>query len=467
MSTSSWGIFDQWRKGLLGFGDPTKEGASTTFDDEWRKKKLRRGQTESSNLSTAGGVEPTGNIIPRRHLKRGESSGTGIPSHMDPNYIPRNRIGKEYPQASAQDIKEGKTIQLASGKHVVVPGASARVLASKNPNVAHVSKSGQVTYKQDASKTPNLAKGNNKVYQDAIMRGGKGANVPQDLNWWQKLSGMFNSKFDMDGAMASWKEKGGFEGLMANPAFTMGLAFMQAGAEGKTIGQGALDNVMKAGGISSYYKKMLKDREEAPIEVTATDIGEVKSLLQSMDISGPSKVEKFFGFLGGKKNMEFKWDLASEEIAVELQKEINKLKKNKKPGAPEVVYDTTKKLQILKRMFEEGRFKKKGGTWFTDATLQTTQEIPTLDSKPKINKNNPLEGYVGFAQGGQIQKGQPAIVGEEGPEYFLPQESGNVLSNDDSQIFAMLLASNPQLQNVSKQRAERILRSRFPEYFEG
>jgi len=165
--------------------------------------------------------------------------------------------------------------------------------------------------------------------------------------------------------------------------------------------------------------------------------------------------------------MEFKWDLASEEIAVELQKEIKKLKENKKPGAPEVVYDTTKKLQILQRMFNEGRFKKKGGTWLTDATLQTTQKIPTLDSnKPKINKNNPLKGYVGFAQGGQIQEGQPAIVGEGGPEYFLPKESGKILSNDDSRIFAMLLAANPQLQQVSRTRSEKILRNRFPEYFE-
>ncbi len=292
-----------------------------------------------------------------------------------------------------------------------------------------------------------------------------GNNQQEQLKWWQVLAN--KAGIDFDKAAASWKEKGGFEGLMANPAFTMGLAFMQAGAEGKTLGSGALNNVMKAAGISSHYKQILKDREQAPIEVTAQDVGEVKSLLQSMDISGPSNVEKFFGFLKGERKMEFKWDLASEEIAVELQKEIKKLKENKKPGAPEVVYDTTKKLQILKRMFDEGRFKKKGGTWLTDATLQTTQKIPTLDSnKPKINKNNPLKGYVGFAQGGQIQEGQPAIVGEGGPEYFLPKESGKILSNDDSRIFAMLLAANPQLQQVSRTRSEKILRNRFPEYFE-
>ena len=71
------------------------------------------------------------------------------------------------------------------------------------------------------------------------------------------------------------------------------------------------------------------------------------------------------------------------------------------------------------------------------------------------------------AQGGPVQAGKPYVVGEKGPEVIIPRSDGNVLANDDSQIFAMLLASNPQLQNVSKQRAERILRSRFPEYFEG
>jgi len=40
------------------------------------------------------------------------------------------------------------------------------------------------------------------------------------------------------------------------------------------------------------------------------------------------------------------------------------------------------------------------------------------------------------------------------------------LSNDDSRIFAMLLTANPQLQQVSRTRAEKILRNRFPEYFE-
>ena len=78
-----------------------------------------------------------------------------------------------------------------------------------------------------------------------------------------------------------------------------------------------------------------------------------------------------------------------------------------------------------------------------------------------------LESIPNKAQGGPVQQGKPYVVGEKGPEIIIPRSDGDVLTNDDSQIYAMLLASNPQLQKVSKQRAERILKSRFPEYFEG
>ena len=69
------------------------------------------------------------------------------------------------------------------------------------------------------------------------------------------------------------------------------------------------------------------------------------------------------------------------------------------------------------------------------------------------------------AEGGPVTAGQPYLVGEKGPEVVVPNQNATVLSNDDSQVMSMLLASNPQLQNISRARAEGILRSRFPEYF--
>ena len=293
----------------------------------------------------------------------------------------------------------------------------------------------------DASKTPNL-------YKDNIMQGGVGIKQGEDPSWWQGLANKFNSKFNIDEAMAHWKDKGGFEGLMANPAFTMGLAFMQAGAEGKTLGQGSLDNVMKAAGISSHYKKIIEDRKLEPIQATGSDIAEVKDMLKSINIEEGNWFENL---LGGKKSGA-RYEAAVEEIAIQFQAEIRKKQKQLKADGKSQVIRRTDQLKILENLVKSGKIQKKE-SWLsrlgiTSGTLQDTS------------------GTKGFARGGPVRANNAYVVGEEGPEIMIAKSSGKVLSNDDSQIFAMLLAANPQLQKVSKARAEKIMRSRFPEYFE-
>ncbi len=278
-----------------------------------------------------------------------------------------------------------------------------------------------------------------------------GNNQQEQLKWWQVLAN--KAGIDFDKAAASWKEKGGFEGLMANPAFTMGLAFMQAGAEGKTLGSGALNNVMKAAGISSHYKKIIEDRKQEPIQATAQDVDEVKGLLKSIGIEEGNIFEKVWSKVTGQGNQQVKFDLAAHEIAVQLQKEVRDWQaKNKHPdGTPKIIRPDDK-IIILQKLIKNKKVKYKKSIFDRIGISSTIEK-----DMPKLTN---------YAQGGQIQKGQPAIVGEGGPEYFLPQETGKVLSNDDSRIFAMLLAANPQLQQVSRTRSEKILRNRFPEYFE-
>ena len=283
------------------------------------------------------------------------------------------------------------------------------------------------------------------IYPDAITTGGQGTQQG-DIGFLQRLSNL--AGVDMDKAAAMWKDKGGFEGLMSNPAFTMGLAFMQAGANGKTLGQDALNNVVKAAGISAEFKDRIEARKQAPIQATAGDIAEVKDLLQTMKIDEPNMWEKAFGWIKGD-NVTAKYDEAAEQIAVEYQKEIAILQKNNKSGKP-LVIDTPLKKRIIKKVLKSGKIKHKKG-WFgpvTKGTIQGTSEDPFK------------------ARGGPVKANKAYIVGEEGPEIMIAKSSGKVLSNDDSQIFAMLLAANPQLQKVSKARAEKIMRSRFPEYFE-
>jgi len=264
-------------------------------------------------------------------------------------------------------------------------------------------------------------------------------NVQQDPKWWEKLGNM--AGVDMTKAAAQWKDKGGFEGLMANPAFTMGLAFMQAGAEGKTLGQGALNNVMKAAGVSSHYKRLMEAKAGGVTEVTTGQMDQIKSVLGTKGISAPILRKVLPG------NQSEMYQQAVEDIAFKVQKKVSTMKAAAKASGKDIEVGSRLYKKVIDSMIASGEISTKGGInvggyQIIDRTLETK------------------------AQGGPVAKGQPYVVGEGGPEYFLPKESGKILSNDDSRIFSMLLAANPQLQNVSRTRSEKILRNRFPEYFE-
>ena len=280
---------------------------------------------------------------------------------------------------------------------------------------------------------------------DPITQGGTGVKFAEDQGFLSKLSNM--AGVDMDKAAANWKDKGGFEGLMSNPAFSLGLALMQSSANGKTINQGILDNFVKSAKISAEFKDRIEARKQEPIQATQADIGEMKTMLERFKISDPNIWEKGFSWLKGE-NATADYDRAVESIAIEYQKRIASAQKNNKSGKP-LVIDSNFKEKILKDLLDSKEFKEKKG-WFGPFTKGTLEQKSVFK-----------------AQGGPVESGKPYVVGEKGPEIIIPTSDGNVLSNDDSQIFNMLLASNPQLQKVSKQRAERILKARFPEYFEG
>jgi hypothetical protein len=284
---------------------------------------------------------------------------------------------------------------------------------------------------------------------DPITQGGTGVKFSEDQGFLSKLSNM--AGVDMDKAAANWKDKGGFEGLMSNPAFSLGLALMQSSANGKTINQGILDNFVKSAKISAEFKDRIEARKQEPIQATQADIGEMKTMLERFKISDPNIWEKGFSWLKGE-NATADYDRAVESIAIEYQKRIASAQKNNKSGKP-LVIDSNFKEKILKDLLNSKDFKEKKG-WFGPFTSGT------LEKKSEFRSNN-------REHGGPVESGKPYVVGEKGPEIIIPTSDGNVLSNDDSQIFNMLLASNPQLQKVSKQRAERILKARFPEYFEG
>ena len=105
--------------------------------------------------------------------------------------------------------------------------------------------------------------------------------------------------------------------------------------------------------------------------------------------------------------------------------------------------------EVIQEMIDSGEIDKKGGLSIGGVSLYDA----TLEAKP-------------LEHGGTAHAGKAHLVGEKGPEVFIPKETGEVIANDDTQVFSMLLAANPQLQKVSKERAMKILKAKFPEYFD-
>ena len=398
--------------------------------NDWKKENQSQSDgfedylpTQGGTLDTAGGVKGSG--INATMNRTGESPLIKNPIFpTDPN----KGFGKvlAVPPGGGQVIIGGKTFN--APKSVLTD--KAKIAQDNAIKQAQVNAS---------NKTPM------GMPSDPIVTGGSGVKQAEDMGFMQKLSNM--AGVDFDKAAANWKDKGGFEGLMSNPAFSLGLALMQSSANGKTINQGILDNFVKSAKISTEFKDRIEARKQEPIQATEADIGEMKTMLERFKIAEPNIWEKGFSFLKGE-NATADYDRAVEAIAIEYQKRIANAQKNNKSGKP-LVIDSTFKERILKEMLNSKDFKEKKG-WFGPFTKGT------LEKKSVFR-----------AHGGPVEAGKPYVVGEKGPEIIIPTSDGNVLSNDDSQIFNMLLASNPQLQKVSRQRAEKVLRSRFPEYFEG
>lgn len=241
----------------------------------------------------------------------------------------------------------------------------------------------------------------------------------------------------------NWKDKGGFEGLMANPGFTLGLAMMQSSAQGRPISESLLNNVLASGEISSAYADRIKARSKVLGPVSEAQREEVRSVLIESNIFKGSVGQKFKNFFKGK-NTEALNRRALDDI---YDKAYKMAQKKASPGK-EVRVDRDIIEQAVRELEKEGKLdiSDKGiMSFFFGRGVQSTTP--------------------GLAKGGPAEAGKEYIVGEEGPEMFVPEVDGNVIKNDDAKVVNMLLEHNPQLKNISRARAVKILKNRFPDYF--
>ena len=272
---------------------------------------------------------------------------------------------------------------------------------------------------------------------------------PNDLNSIaNKDPGMFQRIFGIDTKTfaQNWKNKGGYEGLMANPAFLLGLGIIQSSAQGKPIGSDIFDVAVKSGAISAQYADRLKERTGLLAPITESQRESMRAVLEEQGITQPGWFDSLKN-LFGNENADAKYREAldmiynrAEELANAESKRIGK----------KVRFDPRKYAKdAVQQLQDEKKLEVRENGLIVSGTVQ---------AKTKKIKGN-------REQGGPVESGESYIVGEAGAEMFVPEVDGNIIKNDDTKVVNMLLESNPQLKNVSRARAVKILKARFPDYF--
>ena len=282
---------------------------------------------------------------------------------------------------------------------------------------------------------PSASNNVNTNVPDAVKEGQKAFDLGEEQ--YKKIFGLTYGE-----TKERWKDKGGFEGLMANPAFTLGLAIMKSSAKGEPISRSLLDNAVGAGAISKDYADRISARSGVMAPVTDDQRATIESVLAEDNYYSPDFLDRL-----KRGNQPAKYREALDSIYDRAEAIAKKESKDK---GTKIRLNRTHIRSALQKLENEGKIKRRGDSFFglRSGTIEATTGI----------KDNRM-------MGGPVAKDSSYVVGEKGPEIFTPKATGKVVSNDDSNVVAMLLDANPQLKNVSLDRATKILKNRFPDYF--
>ena len=158
--------------------------------------------------------------------------------------------------------------------------------------------------------------------------------------------------------------------------------------------------------------------------------------------------------------------LAGKEEEFNMEQRINELKERFGELDAQQIIDLIKQEELLKKKVEimtkqeeiakkiNGAFKQIGediGTGITDALVGAIEGTRTLGEAAKSIINDlassllrlgvqmaltglfggtKIGGFLGFANGGRPPVGKPSIVGERGPEIFVPRSAGTIIPNN-------------------------------------
>jgi hypothetical protein len=393
----------------------------------------------NETLKTLQGIKPVqdDSLLSSDLTMDGSGFGAMLKDRKDGSPLIKNPIfptNTDSAMGKVLAVPPGKGQVIIGGKTVNMPKSVLTEEARKNQKIA-IDQQSKIPMSDNEAKVPMLKS------EDIV-------NQPNDF--FTKVFGM-----NKENMMQSWKDKGGFDALMSNPAFMIGLSFLQSSAQGKTISESALNNILKGGGIAATYKKLLAGKTTS-FEVTAADIQDTKALMSDFGIGDPNTFEQIFSKFKGA-DAQKGYDAAVENIAMELQKAKVAAQKKAESAGKNFEWGYEQQKKVVENVIRKEKIKHKKG--FSIFGIRVTKGILEKD-KSSYQLDGSLE------HGGTAHEGKSYLVGEKGPEVFIPKETGEVVANDDSQVFTMLLAANPQLQKISKERAMKILKAKFPEYFD-
>jgi hypothetical protein len=165
------------------------------------------------------------------------------------------------------------------------------------------------------------ATGQNVISNFPTQQNKEDKKLINPINEIGKNPSLFKNIFGMDMGQISetWKNKGGFEGLMANPAFLLGLGIIQSSAQGKPIGSDIFDTAVKSGAVSAQYADRIRERSKVLAPISDDQRDTVRAVLAESDIFEGSLVKNLKICLKDK-NTEALNRRALDEIAEQAEK---------------------------------------------------------------------------------------------------------------------------------------------------
>jgi lambda family phage tail tape measure protein len=190
---------------------------------------------------------------------------------------------------------------------------------------------------------------------------------------------------------------------------------------------------------SARYNKVSKLEEQLKVEKNEA---RQKELRDSIDLANATARAETEAYKQGTKD---KTDLQSSFIAgtVKSMEELSKQFDPYKMGQDAIMMGWKRISDAVDTFVETGKFK------FSDFARSVIADYAKMIAKAQIFQAlNAVMGFFGLptvpgkAAGGSVSSNQPYIVGEKGPELFVPKSAGDIIPNKDMAKPSMAMSSD-------------------------